>query len=141
VEAVGYQITYDFWHDTKFETQSNPANVMNDPKEKLRDSVKILNDYYGILATQIAEEIIERKEDFTSGEDFTAADKVDDILEKYAQQINRLGTVYGMLRGEAWSKKSAGTEPLAPSEFRCFGCGGLIGSNDQACPSCGWSWK
>jgi rRNA maturation endonuclease Nob1 len=30
---------------------------------------------------------------------------------------------------------------LGRYDFRCFGCGGVIHSTEDACSICGWSWK
>lgn len=38
-------------------------------------------------------------------------------------------------------EKSSVPELLTQSEFRCFGCGGVIGEHDKACSQCGWTWK
>ena len=111
--------------------------TMDTPPKNLTDAVKVLNDYFGVLSQRIAEEITQHKQDFTP----TGTDQAEVILDKYAKQVQRLNTVYGMLRGEAYPGRPEGLEPLAKDEFRCFGCGGVIKPTDQFCPVCGWSWK
>jgi len=111
---------------------------MSDSKSQLREAVKVLHEYYGVLARQIADEIAEKKEDF--GSPFGEAQN---ILSKYATQIYELGEVYRVLRWEAWmdQDKPEGKEPLARDEFRCFGCGDVIEAKDSACKLCGWTWR
>jgi len=112
---------------------------MSDPKPKLREALKVLNDYYAVLAKQIADEVVEHKEDFSE----EAFGQAENIIEKYARQVNELGVIYGVLRWEAWMDKDKpeGREPLARDEFRCFGCGEVIESKDSACKLCGWTWR
>jgi hypothetical protein len=111
---------------------------MSDPKSQLRDAVKVLNEYYGVLARQIADEINENKQDF--GSRFGQAQN---ILTKYATQLSELAEVYRILRIEAWidQDKPEGREPLTRDEFRCFGCGEVIQAKDSACKICGWTWR
>jgi len=110
---------------------------MDTPPKNLTDAVKVLNDYFGVLSKRMSDEIIEHKKEFTS----TGTGQAEAILDKYAKQVQRLNTVYGMLRGEAYPSRPEGLEPLARDEFRCFGCGGVIKATDQFCADCGWSWK
>ena len=111
---------------------------MSDPKAELRQALTVLNNYYGGLARQIADEIIEHKEDFEA----KVFGDADSIIEKYAMQVQQLGAVYGLLRWEALlGEKPQGREPLAKDEFRCFGCGEVIQPNEVACPLCGWTWR
>jgi hypothetical protein len=112
---------------------------MSDPQSNIREALKVLNAYYAVIAKQIADDVMEHKEDFRE-EAFGQADR---LMEKYARQINELGVVYGVLRWQAWmdEEKPAGREPLARDEFRCFGCGEVIEAKDAACKLCGWTWR
>src|SRR5215471_14050921 len=111
---------------------------MREPNLPLRESVRVLADYRGVLARQIADEIAESREDFES-----PFGQAQNILSKYATQIYEWETVYRMLRYEAWmdADKPQGREPLAKDEFRCFGCGEVIHAKDAACKLCGWTWR
>jgi rubrerythrin len=110
---------------------------MDTPPENLSEAVKVLNDYYGVLSRRIADEIIKHKQQFTP----SGTGEAEAILDRHAREVQRLNTVYGLLRGEAYPTRPEGREPLAKDEFRCFGCGGVMKATDQFCPVCGWSWK
>ncbi len=110
---------------------------METPPKNLKDAVKVLSDYFGVLSQRMADEILEHKQEFTS----SGTGQAEAILDKYARQVQRLTTVYGLLRGEAYPYRPDGAEPLARDEFRCFGCGGVIKQEDTFCRVCGWSWK
>jgi hypothetical protein len=109
------------------------AAQINEHQEALR----VLNDYYTVLAKKMAEEIVKHKEDFESA-GFGQAEL---IVEKYAQHIQQLGAVYSILRWKAFRQKPEGKTPLGKYEFRCFGCGGVVHSNEDACQICGWTWR
>jgi hypothetical protein len=101
-----------------------------------QEALRVLNQYYTILARQMAEEIIEHKEDFESA----GFGQAEIIVDKYARHIQQFGAVYSILRWKAHRTKPEGKVPLGKYDFRCFGCGGVIHSTDAACQICGWTW-
>ena len=111
---------------------------MGEPENKHQAALQILNGYYTSLAKKIADEIIERREDFYESPEFGS--QVDDLIERYARHIQQLGSVHSILRWKARRKKPEGKEPLGKYEFRCFGCGGVIHSTEDVCSFCGWTW-
>jgi hypothetical protein len=111
---------------------------MNEPENEHQEALKVLNDYYAILTKQMAEEILEHREDFKSP---GFGSHTDELIEKYSRHIQRLGVVYGMLRWKAYHQKPEGKVPLGKYDFRCFGCGGIISSTEEACSICGWTWR
>jgi hypothetical protein len=111
---------------------------MSTPENEHHEALAVLNKYYTILAKQMAAEILEHREDFESP---GFGGQADDIIEKHARHIQHLGSVYSILRWKAFQKKLTGKEPLEKNEFRCFGCGGVIKANEDACSVCGWTWK
>jgi hypothetical protein len=101
----------------------------------------LLNGYYKVLADKIAAEIVEHRKDFEAP---GSSSRADDIIQKHSRQIQQLGVIYGLLRWKAYRenrKKPLGNAPLQKDEFRCFGCGGIIHPNENACGICGWTWK
>jgi hypothetical protein len=110
---------------------------MSDPKTEIREALTVLNNYYAVLAKQVADEIIAHKDAFESAR----LEQAEAIIDKYARHANRVNILYGILRFEAWMEKPEGKEPLAANEFRCFGCGEVIQADDKACKLCGWSWR
>jgi hypothetical protein len=110
---------------------------MSDPKSEIREALTVLNSYYGVLAKELAVEIIAHKADFESA----SLGQTQSIVEKYARLANRVSIIYDVLRYEAPYTKPQGKETLARNEFRCFGCGAVINENDTACQLCGWTWK
>jgi hypothetical protein len=111
---------------------------MSTPTNEHQEALVVLRNHYDILVKKIAKEIIEHREDFESP---GFGSQADDIIEKHACHLSRLGTVYSILRWKSSQKKPEGKVPLGKNEFRCFGCGGVILSNEAACSICGWSWK
>jgi hypothetical protein len=111
---------------------------MSAPDNEYQKALRVLNDYYTVLAKQMAEDIVEHKEDFESP---GFGGKADDIIEKYARHIQQLGSVYSILRWKGYKEKPQGKMPLGKYDFRCFGCGGVIHSNEDACQICGWTWR
>jgi hypothetical protein len=111
---------------------------MPPPVNEFDGAQRILKKYYRELMKRMAVEIIEHKEDFESPGFGSSADE---IIEKYALQLQRLCPVFSNLAQFAFREKPHGTGPLGKDEFRCFGCGGVIHSEDQSCRICGWSWK
>lgn len=111
---------------------------MSIPQNEFDGAQRILKKYYSALVKQMAEEIIEHREDFESS---GFGNQAEDIIEKYANQLNRLCPVFANLTQFAFREKPKGTEPLTKDEFRCFGCGGVIRREDERCGICGWSWK
>jgi hypothetical protein len=111
---------------------------MSVPQNEFDGAQCILKKYYRGLMKRMAEEIIEHGEDFES-ENFGS--QADEIIERYASQLHRLCTVFTNIDQFAFREKPKGTEPLSKDEFRCFGCGGVIRREDQACKLCGWTWK
>src|SRR5580658_411260 len=112
--------------------------VMSEPQNEHQEALTVLNRYYVTLAKKMASDIIEHREDFESP---GFNNRPDDIIVKYARHIQQLGSVYSILRWKAYRKKPEGKEPLGKYEFRCFGCGGIIHSNEEACLICGWTWR
>jgi hypothetical protein len=108
------------------------------PQNEFDEAQRVLKKYYGELVKQMAEEIVQHREDFESS---GFGSKADDIVEKYAQQLHRVSTVFYNLRQFAFREKPQGKEPLTKDEFRCFSCGGVIRKMDEVCRICGWSWK
>jgi hypothetical protein len=108
------------------------------PKNEFDGAQRILKKYYRNLVKQMADEIIEHREDFESP---GFGSRADEIVEKYALQLHRLCPVFSNLGQFAFREKPNGTEPLGKDEFRCFGCGGVIRREDEMCRICGWSWK
>ena len=114
------------------------ALVMSTPETPLQKALVILNDYYKVLADKIAAEIVEHREDFESP---GFGSQADDILEKHSRHIQQLASIYSVLRWKAYYKKPVGKTPLGKDDFRCFGCGGVIHANEEACSICGWTWR
>ena len=114
------------------------AMIMSEPENEYQNALKVLNRYYTVLAEKIAGEIIEHREDFESP---GYGSRAEEIIDRHARIIQELGFVYGILRWKAYPKKPEGKEPLGKTDFRCFRCGGLIRSNEEACLKCGWKWK
>ena len=71
---------------------------MATPDNEYQKALRVLNDYYTVLAKQMAEDIIEHKEDFESP---GFGGQADDIIEKYARHIQQLGSVYSISVGKA----------------------------------------
>jgi len=90
------------------------------------------------LGKKDCNEIIEHREDFDSP---GFGSQAVEIIEKHACHLSQLGTVYSILRWKSFQKKPEDKVPLGKNEFRCFGCGGVILSNEEACSICGWTWK
>jgi len=110
---------------------------MSAPENEHQEALSILNKHYALLAKQMAAEIIEHREDFES---LGFGSQADDIIEKHARHIQQLGSVYSILRWKAYRKLPEAKDPLGKYEFRCFGCGGVIKTNEEACSICGWRW-
>ena len=106
-------------------------------ENKHQEALRVLNQHYIALAKQMADEIVEHKEDFES----LGFGQAELIVEKYARHIEQLGALYGILRWKANRQKPEGKMPLGKHDFRCFGCGGLISSTEDICQICGWTWK
>lgn len=108
------------------------------PENEFDGAQQILKRYYRGLVKQLAEEIIQHREDFESPGFGSSAEE---IIEKYAIKLNRLCPVFENLNQFAFREKPEGEEPLAKDEFRCFRCGGVIRRQDQYCALCHWTWK
>jgi hypothetical protein len=111
---------------------------MPSPENEYQKALRVLNEHYTALADQMAQDILEHKEDFESpgfGGD------AENIVEKYARRIQQLGSVYSILRWKAHREKPDGKVPLGRYDFRCFGCGGVIQSTEDYCHVCGWTWR
>jgi hypothetical protein len=106
-------------------------------REEFETARSILWRYYDMLMEQVAEDIIRHKDEFEKG----TFGNADDIIEKHHCRIARLAGVYANLRGYGSREKPKGTQPLARDEFRCFGCGHVIGREDDRCSLCGWTWR
>jgi hypothetical protein len=111
---------------------------MSTPGNEHQEALVVLKNYYDILTKKISEEIIEHREDFEST---GFGSQAEEIIEKHARHVQQLGQVYSILRWKAYRKKPEGKQPLAKNEFRCFGCGAVILSNEEACSICGWTWR
>ena len=110
---------------------------MIEPKKEFHEALQVLNGYYNALAKQMADEIVQHAEDFES----PGLGQAEAVIEKYAARLGELGSVYSFLRWSACREKPEAKVPLSKDEFRCFGCGAVIGSEDWACQVCGWSWR
>jgi hypothetical protein len=110
---------------------------MSKPEDPLQAALIVLNNYYTRLAMEMAADILDHYEDFFST---GFGNQVDDLIEKHAHKIHQLNTVYSTLRWKAYRKKPEGKAPLGKYDFRCFGCGGVIQSIEDACSLCGWTW-
>ncbi len=86
----------------------------------------------------MAREIVSQRQLFESPAFDGLAGK---IVEKYALQLQQLGTVFSNLHQFACQQKPAGKEPLGKDDFRCFKCGNVIHRDDESCPACAWTWK
>jgi len=86
---------------------------------------------------ETAEDIIRNQEEFEKG----AFGNADDIIEKHHCRIARLAGIYANIRIHSSKEKPRGTQPLGKSEFRCFGCGHVIGEQEDKCSLCGWTWR
>jgi len=104
---------------------------------RMNRAMHILRGYYRKLAEDIAQDVIDHESEFDSAS-FTEADN---ILERHSRRLCDLSQVFHHLARYVPQKKPEGKEPLAKSEFRCFGCGGVIREQDEACANCGWTWK
>lgn len=111
---------------------------MSESADEHQEALKVLNNYYTALASKMAKEILERREDFESP---GFGSQAEDLIERHARHIQQLGAVYGVLRWKAHQKKPEGKEPLGKNDFRCFGCGAVIHSTENACSVCGWTWR
>jgi len=107
------------------------------PQNEFEGADQILRRYYKHLVKEIAEDIIQHREDFEGG-GFTG---VDELIEKHSDRLCRLNQVHWHVHRFAQPKKPVGTEPLAKNEFRCFGCGGVIRAEEERCRLCGWTWR
>jgi hypothetical protein len=96
-------------------------------KEEFETARKILYRYYDTLMEQVAEDIIRHSDEFEKG----SFGNADDIIERHHCRISRLAGVYANLRGYAEREKPKGTKPLGKEEFRCFGCGHVIGQQED----------
>ena len=104
---------------------------------RMKRAMNVLRGYYRILAEDIAQDIIDHEADFGSA----GFSEADNLLERHSRRLCDLSQVFHHLCRYAPEKKPVGKEPLGKNEFRCFGCGGVIGEKDEACATCGWTWK
>jgi hypothetical protein len=104
--------------------------------DKHQEALRVLNEHYIGLAREMAEEIVECREEFES----FGFGQAENIIEKYARHIQQVDSVYGILQWMSKREKPEGKMPLGKYDFRCFGCGGLIQSTDDRCQTCGWTW-
>jgi hypothetical protein len=114
------------------------VQFMATPKSEFDEAQRVLKKYYNELVKQMAEEIIQHREDFES-QGFGS--QADDIVEKYAQQLHKLSTVFYNLSQFSFREKPNGKVPLSKDEFRCFSCGSVIRRIDEFCQVCRWTWK
>lgn len=68
---------------------------MSTPGNESREALNVLNKYYSLLANQITDEINQHREDFQSIE---FGSRANEIIEKHAQHIRELGSVYSLVR-------------------------------------------
>ena len=111
---------------------------MSAPENEHQAALTVLNNHYTMLEKQMAAEIVEHREDFESP---GFGSQAEEIVEKHARHIQHLGSVYAILRWKGYRKKPEGKEPLGKYDFRCFSCGGVIHSTEEACSICGWVWR
>jgi predicted RNA-binding Zn-ribbon protein involved in translation (DUF1610 family) len=105
-------------------------------REQLKAAQGVLGVYYGELVKRMAEEIVDRHEDFET----PMPGGADNILTKYHHQLAELEIVYQhLLRYEKQCGPDA-SQPLGRGEFRCFSCGASVRWRDERCKRCGWRW-
>jgi rubrerythrin len=97
----------------------------------------ILQGYYRRLAEEIAQDIIRHESDFVS----SGFSEADSVLDRHSRRLWDLSQVFHHLARYTRGPKPEARGPLQRHEFRCFGCGGVIRPEDEACPSCGWTWR
>ena len=111
---------------------------MNTPQNQFDTAHQVLKKHYKDLVEQMAEEIIEHREDFESP---GFGSQAEDIIDKYSRKLYSVGITFCNLSQFVSREKPQGKEALTKDEFRCFGCGSVIRREDQVCRVCGWSWK
>jgi hypothetical protein len=103
----------------------------------INHATHILQSYYRRLAEEIAQDIVNHESDFVS----SGFSEADSILDRHSRRLCDLSQVFHHLARYTRGSKPEAREPLQRHEFRCFGCGGVIRAEDQACPRCGWTWR
>src|SRR5437879_3184869 len=104
---------------------------------RMNRAMNVLRTYYRKLAEDIAQDVIDHEADFSS----PGFGEAENLMERQSRRLCDLSQVFHHLSRYAPSKKPVGKEPLAKNEFRCFGCGGVVREKDEACTTCGWTWK
>ena len=89
------------------------------PQDEFEGALKIVRGHFHQIMRELAEEVIENKEEFEKGR-FGRADA---ILEKHYSRLYPLCSVFANLRVMARTKKPQGDQSLKKDQFRCFGCG------------------
>jgi len=107
------------------------------PQDEFDGALRILRRYYGEMMQEFAEEVIENADEFKKGK----FGKGDALLERQSDRLRPLCSIFANLHAFGAKMKPEGTAPLSKEEFRRFGCGGVIGREDNACRLCGWTWK
>ena len=112
---------------------------MSEPENQHQEALQVLNNYYTSLATKMAAEIVERREDFESP---GFGSQPDDLMEKYARHIQQLGSVYSILRWKAAHGRSRkGRNPWASTTSGVLVAVGSFIQRKTYAPVCGWSWR
>ena len=104
--------------------------------DEYEGALKVLTKYYRNLMGEIVTDVLLNKEEFEKG----AFGRAEEIVDNHYTRLAHLGCLHANIR--QWcSQKPKGTQPLGKEEFRCFGCGGVIQKDDDACKLCGWTWR
>jgi hypothetical protein len=103
--------------------------LMATPQNKFDEAQRILKKYYHELVKQMAEEIIEHREDFESpGYD----NRVDSIVEKYFHRLHQLRPVFGNLKPFLSGPKQPNTKLPSKNELHCQACGSAVQQKEKS---------
>lgn len=106
------------------------------PRDEYEGALKVLTKYYRELMDEIVTDIIRNKDEFEQG----GFGRAEELIDRHYTRLAHLGCLHANIR--QWcAQKPKGTEPLSKDQFRCFGCGGVIAKEDDACRLCGWTWR
>src|SRR5262249_5604977 len=97
----------------------------------------ILNRYYHNLVAKLAEEVLEKRDDF----DYPLLSNAEGVIEKYAHLINHCNTIYRALKSQGQALFQGKLVWLKEDEYLCFSCRAVMQKNATSCLKCGWSWE
>ena len=106
-------------------------------ESKREQARQILAKYHAALKERMFNDVIDHAAEFENPFPTTA----EDLILRYGAQYHYFCALYSACRPPLPDKKPAGKEPLGKEDFRCFSCGGVIRPKDEACQTCGWTWK